>query len=64
MLSALAVYPLTVLLPPPIRTMAAWIVPGLPGLAVAAVTALMISGLMVYLLMPFLIRLAGRWLMK
>jgi len=64
MLSALAVFPLTVLLPPPIRTAAAWIAPGLPGLAVAAVTALVISGLMVYLLMPFLIRMAGRWLMK
>ena len=64
MLSALAVFPLTVLLPPPIRYAGALLAPWLPDLAVAAVTALVISGLMVYLLMPFLIRSAGSWLMK
>lgn len=64
MLSALAVFPLTVLLPKPIRYLTEWATPWLPDIGVAALTALMISGLMVYLLMPFLIRVAGSWLMK
>lgn len=64
MLSALAVFPLTVLVPKPIRYLTEWAIPWLPEMGVAALTALMISGLMVYLLMPFLIRVAGAWLMK
>jgi antibiotic biosynthesis monooxygenase (ABM) superfamily enzyme len=64
MLSALAVFPLTVLLPKPIRYITGWATPWLPDIGVAALTAFVISGLMVYLLMPSLIRVAGSWLMK
>lgn len=64
MLSAVAVFPLTVIVPKPIGELAHWLAPSLPDLAVAAVSALTISGLMVYFLMPFLIRLAGPWLLR
>ena len=58
------VFPLTVLLPNPIRFFTGFATPWLPDIGVAALTALVISGLMVYGLMPFLVRAAGSWLMK
>lgn len=63
-LSSIAVFPLTVLLPQRIAQLASWIAPSLPHLAVAALSALAISACMVYLLMPFLVRRAGSWLMR
>lgn len=64
MLSAVAVFPLTVVVPKRIGELSEWVAPSLPHLAVAAVSALTISGLMVYFLMPLLIRVAGAWLLK
>jgi antibiotic biosynthesis monooxygenase (ABM) superfamily enzyme len=64
LLVALAVFPLTVLLPRPIRSVVMALAPSTPDLLVSAITALMISGLMVYLLMPLLTRLAGSWLQR
>ncbi len=62
MLSVLAVFPLTVFVPKQIRGLAHWAVPSLPDLAIASLSALTISGLMVYFFMPALVRLAGSWL--
>ncbi|MFC7518915.1 antibiotic biosynthesis monooxygenase [Herbaspirillum sp. GCM10030257] len=64
MLSVIAVFPLSVIVPKQIGALAHWAMPSLPDLAAAAVSALTISGLMVYLLMPFLVRLAGSWLLR
>jgi hypothetical protein len=63
-LSVVAVFPLTVLVPGRIRELVLYAAPSVHELAIAAVSAVTISGLMVYVLMPFLTRLAGAWLMR
>jgi antibiotic biosynthesis monooxygenase (ABM) superfamily enzyme len=63
-LSTMAVFPLTMLMPWLVHLIADPLVPGLHYLLVKGVIATLISGVMVYSLMPTLIRLAGRWLSK
>lgn len=62
MLSVVAVFPLKVFVPKRIRKLAHRAVPSLPDVAIASLSALRISGLMVYFFMPALVRLAGAWL--
>jgi antibiotic biosynthesis monooxygenase (ABM) superfamily enzyme len=64
LLSALAVFPLTVIIPWLVHTAGDPLVLGLPVLLVKAIIAAMISGVMVYWLMPTFVRLAGKWLVR
>lgn len=64
MLSTTAVFPLTVLMPWLVHAIADPLALGLHDLLLKGVIATLISGVMVYCLMPTLIQLAGRWLSK
>ncbi len=64
MLSTAAVFPLTVVMPLLVDAIADPLAPGMPDLLLKGLIATSISGVMVYSLMPALIRLAGRWLTK
>lgn len=63
-LSVVAVFPLTVIVPGQIRELVHHLAPSAHELLAYGVSALTISGLMVYLLMPFLTRVAGPWLLR
>ena len=63
-LSTMAVFPLTVLMPWLVHSIADPLAPGMHDLVLKGVIATLISGVMVYWLMPTLIRLAGRWLSR
>jgi antibiotic biosynthesis monooxygenase (ABM) superfamily enzyme len=64
MLSTAAVFPLTVVMPWLVHSIADPMAPGIHDLLLKGVIATSISGVMVYWLMPALIRMAGRWLTK
>lgn len=62
LLSTLAVLPLTAAVPRSTRWLASRFAPGVSDLFVLVFTALVISGIMVYWLMPLLSRWAAGWL--
>jgi len=64
MLSTTAVFPLTVVMPWLVHSIADPLALGMHDLLFKGVIATLISGVMVYWLMPTLIRLAGRWLSR
>lgn len=63
-LSTAAVFPLTVAMPRLVHGIADRLAPGMHDLLLKGAIATAISGVMVYWLMPALIRLAGRWLSR
>ena len=63
-LSTMAVFPLTVVIPWLVNMVATPLAPSLPGLPLKALNATLISGVMVYWLMPAFVRLFGRWLSR
>lgn len=62
--STIAVFPLTVVVPAVIHAISAPLARDIPDILLKGVIATSISGLMVYWLMPSLIRLAGPWLSR
>lgn len=64
MLSTAAVFPLTFLMPWLVHSVTDPFIPGMHALLFKGLIATAISGVMVYWLMPALIRLAGRWLLR
>lgn len=64
LLSTLAVFPLTTLIPTVLRSLAERLAPDLPALALGALSATLVSGLMVYWLMPLFSRVAAGWLSR
>ncbi|RSZ59206.1 antibiotic biosynthesis monooxygenase [Massilia atriviolacea] len=64
LLSTLAVFPLTTLIPAALRALAEPLAPALPALALGALSATLVSGVMVYWLMPLLSRVAAGWLSR
>ncbi|QBE61898.1 hypothetical protein [Pseudoduganella lutea] len=62
LLSTLAVFPLTAVIPALVGALARKLPLAVPGVLVLAFTAAIISAIMVYWLMPLLSRWAGRWL--
>lgn len=62
LLSTAAVFPLTVVMPWLVQSIADPLALGMHDVLLKGVIATSISGVMVYWLMPALIRLAGRWL--
>lgn len=63
-LSTMAVFPLTVVIPWLVHMVATPLAPSLPSLLLKALIATLISGVMVYWLMPAFVRLFGRWLVR
>lgn len=64
LLSTLAVFPLTAVIPPAVGTLARNLAPALPHVFVLALNATAISAVMVYWLMPLLSRRAAGWLSR
>lgn len=64
LLSTLAVFPLTAVIPPLIGALARTLSPPVPSLFVLAFTGATISAIMVYWLMPLFSRWAAGWLAK
>lgn len=64
LLSTCAVWPLTIVLPQSVNGLGGIFAPWLPHFALEAVTAALISAVMVYWLMPVLSRVAASWLLK
>jgi antibiotic biosynthesis monooxygenase (ABM) superfamily enzyme len=63
-LSTMAVFPLTVVIPWLVDMGASALTIVLPSLLLKALIATSISGVMVYWLMPLFVRLFGRWLLR
>ncbi|WP_166889025.1 hypothetical protein [Massilia sp. CCM 8734] len=64
LLSTLAVFPLTTLIPAVVRAAAERLAPAVPALALGALSATLVSGVMVYWLMPLFSRVAAGWLSR
>ncbi|KQW93145.1 hypothetical protein ASC94_10715 [Massilia sp. Root418] len=62
LLSTVAVFPLTAVIPASVATLAHNLAPTLPKVTVLAATAAIISAIMVYWLMPLLSRFTADWL--
>ena len=62
LLSTLAVFPLTAVIPPAVGALVRQLAPSMPHVFVLALTATLISAVMVYWLMPTLSRWAAGWL--